>query len=123
MIFGVGIDLVEVRRIQASFHRFGDRFRHRVFTAAEIAFCEALPDKYLSYAARFAAKEAFAKALGTGLRGAISWSEIQVNDNERTRPTIAVAGKAQRFLGDRRIHVSLSHTAGHAIALVIIEEP
>lgn len=129
MIFGVGIDLVEVSRIRETFHRFGDRFRRRVFTESEAAFCETLADppdgragKYLSYAARFAAKEAFSKALGTGLRGAIGWSEIQVNDNERRRPSITVTGRAQRLLGNRRVHVSLSHTDSYATAVVVIEE-
>jgi holo-[acyl-carrier protein] synthase len=122
MIFGVGIDLVEVSRIRETLLRFGDRFRRRIFTAPEVAFCETLADKYLSYAARFAAKEAFSKALGTGLRGAIGWSEIQVNDNERTRPSISVTGRAERLLGNRRVHVSLSHTSDYATAVVVIEE-
>jgi holo-[acyl-carrier protein] synthase len=121
MIFGIGIDLVEVGRIRDSFARFGTRFQRRIFTESEIAFCETLSDKYLSYAARFAAKEAFSKALGTGLRGAISWCEIQVNDNERTRPTIVVTGRAAQFLDNRRVHVSLSHTGSHATAIVVIE--
>jgi holo-[acyl-carrier protein] synthase len=122
MIFGVGIDLVDVRRIQKSFERFGTRFQRRVFTPDEVAFCETLPDRYLSYAARFAAKEAFSKALGTGLRGAIGWGEIQVNDNERMRPTLTVSGRARRILGDRRVHVSLSHTETYAVAIAVIEE-
>jgi holo-[acyl-carrier protein] synthase len=129
MIFGIGVDLVEVARIRAAFSRFGDRFRRRIFTEREAAFCESLGDppdgragKYLSYAARFAAKEAFSKALGTGLRGAIGWSEIQINDNERTRPSITVTGGARRFLGNRRVHVSLSHTDSYATAVVVIEE-
>ena len=129
MIFGIGIDLAEVRRIRESFQKFGTRFQRRVFTPDEIAFCETLPDppdgragKYLSYAARFAAKEAFSKALGTGLRGAIGWAEIQVNDNERTRPTMTVFGAARRLLGDRRVSVSLSHIRDYATAMVVIEE-
>jgi len=129
MIFGVGVDLVEVSRLRETFRRFGDRFRRRIFTESEVTFCETLPDppdgragKYLSYAARFAAKEAFSKALGMGLRGAIGWSEIQVNDNERMRPSISVTGRARRFLGNRRVHVSLSHTNNYATAVVVIEE-
>jgi holo-[acyl-carrier protein] synthase len=121
VIFGIGIDLVEVRRIRESFQKFGARFQQRVFTPDEITFCETLSDKYLSYAARFAAKEAFSKALGTGLRGAIGWTEIQVNDNERTRPTMTVFGAARRLLGDRRISVSLSHVRDYATAMVVIE--
>jgi holo-[acyl-carrier protein] synthase len=121
-IFGIGIDLVEVSRIRQSFERYGDRFRDRVFTAAEISFCETRAVKYLSYAGRFAAKEAFSKALGTGLRGAIGWREIQVNDNERTRPTITVFGRAKALLNLRRVHVSISHTQEHATAIAVIED-
>lgn len=126
MISGIGIDLVEVRRIREAFQKYGARFQQRVFTPDEITFCETLSDKYLSYAARFAAKEAFSKALGTGLgvltpRGAIGWTEIQVNDNERTRPTMTVSGAARRLLGNRRVSVSLSHTRDYATAIVVIE--
>jgi holo-[acyl-carrier protein] synthase len=123
MIFGVGIDLVEVARIRDSFARFGARFSRRIYTESEIAFCETLADKFPSYAARFAAKEAFSKALGTGLRGIISWREIQVNDNERSRPSVTVTGRAKAFLANRRVHLSMSHTAAHATAVVVIEEP
>jgi holo-[acyl-carrier protein] synthase len=122
MVFGIGIDLVDVKRIRESFSRFGTRFQQRIYTEPEIAFCETLPDKFPSYAARFAAKEAFSKALGTGLRGAISWREIQVNDNERTRPSITAFGRAKRFLGERRVHLSMSHTGEQATAIVVIEE-
>jgi holo-[acyl-carrier protein] synthase len=122
VIFGIGIDLVEVRRIRETLARFGPRFRKRIFTDGEVAFCETLPDKLPSYAARFAAKEAFSKALGTGLRGTIAWREIEVNDNERSRPTITVSGRARAILGNRPIHVSLSHTREHATAIVVIEE-
>jgi holo-[acyl-carrier protein] synthase len=122
LIFGIGIDLVDVSRIRDSFARFGARFQKRIFTESEIAFCEPLPDKYLSYAARFAAKEAFSKALGTGLRGRIAWREIQVNDNERSRPTLTVSGRAKGLLENRPVLVSLSHTRGQATAIVIIED-
>jgi holo-[acyl-carrier protein] synthase len=122
MIFGVGIDLAEQKRIRTAFERFGPRFRDRIFTESEIAFCESVADKYSSYAARFAAKEAFAKALGTGLRGIINWRDIQVNDNERSRPTITAFGRARLLLGSRRVHVSLSHATDYATAIVVIEE-
>jgi len=121
VITGIGIDIIEVARIRDSFVRFGARFRRRIFTAGEVAFCETLSDKFPSYAARFAAKEAFSKALGTGLRGVVAWHEIQVNDNERSRPTITVSGRAASFLGERRVHLSLSHTQGYAAAVAVIE--
>jgi len=122
VIFGIGIDLVEIARIRASFDRFGTRFTRRIYTERETSFCESLADKLPSYAARFAAKEAFSKALGTGLRGVVAWREIEINDNERTRPTIAVQGRAKLLLGDRSVYLSLSHTRDYATAIVVIEE-
>jgi holo-[acyl-carrier protein] synthase len=121
-VFGVGIDLVKVERIRLALERFPDRFRTRVFTAAEVAFCENLQHKTLSYAGRFAAKEAFSKALGTGLRGAIGWREIEVRDNERSRPTIAVSGRAGRILGSKKTHLSITHLEDYAAAVVVIED-
>jgi len=121
-IFGVGIDLVKVDRIRQALERYPDRFRRRIFTSTEVAFCEKLANKYLSYAGRFAAKEAFSKALGTGLRGAISWNEIEVDDNERSRPTLRPTGRARQFLGSRKAHLSISHLDDYATAVVVIEE-
>ena len=121
-VFGIGIDLVSVSRVRAALERFPDRFRNRVFTAAEVGFCETLGDKYPSYAGRFAAKEAFSKALGTGLRGAIGWTEIDVCDNERSRPTIRVSGRAEKILAGRKIHLSISHLPDYATAIVVIED-
>lgn len=121
-IFGIGIDLIEVKRIRRALERHPQRFRLRIFSNAEVAFCETLADKYLSYAARFAAKEAFSKALGTGLRGAIAWRDIEVRDNERSRPTIATSGRAAELLAGRRVHLSLTHTDEYAAAVVVIED-
>ncbi|MBN2536725.1 holo-ACP synthase [candidate division WOR-3 bacterium] len=121
-MFGIGIDLVEVARVRRALERYPERFRDRVFTPSEVAFCEGLADKYPSYAGRFAAKEAFSKALGTGLRGAIGWREIEVLDNERTRPGIAVSGRAAALLGDRKVHLSITHLKDHASAVVLIED-
>src|SRR5512139_853479 len=104
-IFGIGIDLVNVGRVRTALERYPEKFRNRVFTPAEVGFCETLGDKYPSYAGRFAAKEAFSKALGTGLRGAIGWTEIDVCDNERQRPTIKVTGRAEKILAGRKVHV------------------
>lgn len=121
-VFGVGTDIVKVARIRAAFERHPERFRDRVFTRPEVEFCETLADKFPSYAGRFAAKEAFSKALGTGLRGAISWTEITVLDNEKSRPGISVTGKAATILGPRRVHLSISHLDDYATAIVVIEE-
>ncbi|MCX8015679.1 MAG: holo-ACP synthase [candidate division WOR-3 bacterium] len=121
-IWGIGIDLVEVDRIQKTIERFGERFKNRIFTKEEQKFCESQKNKHLSYAARFAAKEAFSKALGTGLRGKIGWREIVVIDNERTRPQLTVLGKAKELLNNRKTYLSLTHTDNYASAIVIIEE-
>ncbi|MEO0094110.1 MAG: holo-ACP synthase [candidate division WOR-3 bacterium] len=121
-IFGIGIDLIEVNRIKSALNKFPKRFRSRIFTKNEIAFCEKRSNPYLSYAARFAAKEAFAKALGTGLRGKISWQDIEVVDDELSKPSLVITGKALKILGKRKVRLSLSHTEDYATAIVIIEE-
>jgi len=121
-VFGIGIDLVNVGRVRAALERYPERFRNRVYTPAEVRFCETLGDKYPSYAGRFAAKEAFSKALGTGLRGAIGWAEIDICDNERTRPTIRVTGQAEKILAGRKVHLSISHLSDYATAVVVIED-
>ena len=120
-IYGIGIDLVDVARVRNALERYPEKFRSRVFTPAEVRFCETLGDKYQSYAGRFAAKEAFSKALGTGLRGAIGWTEIEVCDNERSRPTIKVTGRAEQILAGRKVHLSISHLPAYATAIVVIE--
>lgn len=121
-VFGIGIDLVRVERIRAAIERHPDRFLARIYTPAELAFCAGLADPLPSYAGRFAAKEAFSKALGTGLRGAIGWTEIDVLDNERSRPTIRCTGRAAALLGPRRVHLSISHLDDYATAVVVIED-
>lgn len=121
-VFGIGIDLASVARVRAALERYPERFRNRVFTKSEVEFCETLGDKYPSYAGRFAAKEAFSKALGTGLRGAIGWTEIDVCDNERSRPTIRVSGRAEQILAGRKTHLSISHLSDYATAIVVIED-
>lgn len=121
-IFGIGIDLVEVARIKQVMEKYDKRFKTRIFTPVEQNFCEKQKGKYLSYAARFAAKEAFSKALGTGLRGKISWQDIVVVDNEKTRPTLDIKGRAKELLNNRKTFLSISHTENYASAVVIIEE-
>ena len=125
MIVGTGVDIAEVPRIAASIDRFGERFLKRVFTAAEIRYCEPKANKAERFAARFAAKEAALKAIGTGLHFGISWQDVEVTRQPGGRPTIAFhrnAGDFFRKLGARRAHLSLSHTTEHAIAYVILED-
>jgi holo-[acyl-carrier protein] synthase len=124
MIVGTGIDIVEVPRVAAALERFGARFLARVFTEAEIRYCRSKHNAVERFAARFAAKEAGLKAIGTGWRGGVGWKDIEVRREPGGRPTIAFSGKAAEFaarLGVKRASLSLSHTREHAIASVILE--
>lgn len=124
MIVGTGIDIAEVPRIRQSIERFGDRFLHRVFTDGEIRYCDSKANRAERYAARFAAKEAAMKALGTGWNHGVRWRDIEVSRQPGHRPTITFHGKAAEFakkLGATNIALSLTHTADQAIAQVILE--
>jgi|SRR5947209_1492184 len=124
MIVGTGVDICEVPRIKAAVERFGERFLSRVFTAEEARYCLSKPNAAERLAARFAAKEAGMKAIGTGLRHGITWQDVEVVRLPGQRPNLKFSGKAKEFadrLGCRRVHLSLSHTAEQAIAYVILE--
>lgn len=125
MIVGTGIDIAEVPRIAAAIERYGERFLKRVFTSAEIQYCESKVNRTERYAARFAAKEAGLKAIGTGWKRGVGWHEVEVRREPGGRPTVVFSGKAGEFaarLGVRRALLSLSHTAQYAIAQVILED-
>lgn len=125
MILSIGIDIVEVYRIRQTIART-PRFVQRVYTAEERAFCEGKGVAAAqSYAGRFAAKEAFLKALQTGWRGRITWQDMEVVSLDGGAPTMTITGEAALILKERgadRIHVSISHTAKHAVAQVIFEK-
>jgi holo-[acyl-carrier protein] synthase len=125
VIVGTGIDIVEVPRIAAAVERFGERFLNRVFTASEIRYCQSKQNAMERFAARFAAKEAGFKAIGTGWRHGVTWQDVEVGREPGGRPSICYSGKAAEFaakLGVRRASLSLSHTAEQAIAQVILED-
>ena len=124
MIVGTGIDITEVPRIAQAITRYGDRFLRRIFTEGEIQYCESKANRMERYAARFAAKEAAMKALGTGWNHGIRWRDVEVRREPGGRPTIAFHGKAAEFaakLGAAHVALSLSHTNSEAIAQVILE--
>ena len=126
MIVGIGVDLAEVDRIRDALERpaTGERFRDRVYTPGEQAYCERRRRKYESYAARFAAKEAVMKALGRGWSREIGWTEIEVMRERGGRPTIRLHGKTAAYatkLGVRTIVLAITHTAETAMAQVIAE--
>ncbi len=126
MILGVGVDLVEVPRMQRILERpWARRFVERVFCPEEIAVCDGAARPAEAYAARFAAKEAVAKALGTGFSRGITPAAIVVRGGERTRPTISLQAKAlilAESMNVSDIHVSPTHTAGDACVMVVIEK-
>jgi len=125
MIVGSGIDLVEIGRIQQSMDRYGQRFLDRIYTAAEQAYCARKRMAAESFAARFAAKEAGAKALGTGISHGVSWLEIEVAREPGGRPTLQFHGRALQFaahLGVRRAALSITHTDELAMASVVLED-
>jgi len=124
VIVGTGVDLCEVPRIEQAMARYGERFKQRVYTDREIAYAERKANRYERYAARFAAKEAGMKALGTGWRGGIRWRDFEVTNLASGRPTLAFHGKAAEIaarLGVRNIALSLTHTREQALAMVILE--
>lgn len=127
-ILGIGADLADIRRIQASLDRFGDRFRHRCFTELERTRSDRKPNAAWSYAKRFAAKEACAKALGTGMGRDVYWRDIGVVNLPSGQPTIALTGPAARHLQaltpaghTALIHLTLSDEHPYALAFVVIE--
>ena len=125
MIISIGVDIVEVYRIKQTMERTL-RFVDRVFTEREQEYCiEKGVAAYQSFAARFAAKEAFLKALKTGWRGKITWRDIEIVTDDQGAPSFEVTGEAQKLLaaiGADAVHVSLSHTTDHAFAEVILEK-
>ena len=125
MIVSIGIDIVEVYRIRETISRT-PRFVERVFTLAERAYCESKGAAAAqSFAARFAAKEAFLKALKTGWRGKITWQDIEIVSGADGVPSLKIEGEARKILetlGANQIHLSLSHTTEHAVAQVILEK-
>ena len=125
MIVGTGIDLVEIDRIHHAIQRFGPRFLNRVYTSAEQAYCLRKRKSAESFAARFAAKEAGAKALGTGISFGVSWLEFEVVREFSGRPILRFHGRAAQIvarLGVARAALSLTHTGALAQASVVLED-
>jgi holo-[acyl-carrier protein] synthase len=125
MIVGSGVDLCEVSRIKSAIERYGDRFLERVYTEREIAYASRKANLYERYAARFAAKEAGMKAIGTGWHGGVRWRDFEVTNLPSGRPTMQFHGKAAEYaqqLGVQNISLSITHTSVQAMAMVILEK-
>ena len=124
MIYGIGVDLVDITRMTQAVTRTGARLIERLYTETEQAYCRAHQPPYACYAARFAAKEAFLKALGTGLRKSMRWRDIEVCRDALGKPSLRLYGALQDLCATaevQHIHLSLSHSATCAIAQVILE--
>ena len=125
MVLGLGTDLIETKRVEESIARFGDRFLERIFTAGEIAYCQRKKNAAESFAARFAAKEAGAKALGTGISRGVTWKEFEVRREASGRPTLHMSGRAAELaeaIGVKKVQLSLTHSRELALAVVVAED-
>ena len=124
MIVGIGLDIAEVDRIAEAIRRYGPAILERLYTPEEVAYCESHKNKFERYAARFAAKEAAMKALGTGWRRGVRWRDIEVSNAPGGKPTVRLEGVAKRIadgLGVRNISLSITHSGNLALAEVIFE--
>lgn len=124
MIVGIGTDIVAIRRFQRFVDENNTAILYRLFTKKELEYCSTKKSAAASYAARFAAKEAFMKALGTGLRDGLSWQDMEVINDSHGKPELNLSGRAQQLFEDRCISksfLSLSHDGDNALAMVVLE--
>jgi len=124
MIKGIGIDIIEIERVKAAVKKYGKNFLRRVFTKREIDYCTSQKAyRFPELAVRFAAKEAYSKALGTGITGfgrqhdGLNWQEIEVSNDRKGKPLLVIKGKVSK-----KAHVSLSHSQAYAVASVYVEK-
>ena len=125
MIYGIGIDLVENDRIEKIIQKWGEKFLSRVFSDSEITYCKRHAQAAIHYGARFAVKESFLKAIGTGLGRGVKLLEIEVINEESGKPEIRLSGGAQEYFmkaGIAKIHLSITHTKNYASAMVLLEK-
>jgi holo-[acyl-carrier protein] synthase len=121
MVKGIGIDIIEIERVRSSIETLGDAFLQRVYTEGEIAYCTAKQNRYQHFAARFAAKEAVSKALATGWAGDFSWRDTEVINTPGGQPQVVLHGAMRDRLAACRVHLSLSHSATHVVAVAVID--
>lgn len=121
MIKGIGVDIIEIARIQSSIDRFGDTFLRKIFTDAEIAYCQSRKNPAQHFAARFAAKEAVSKALSTGWSSEFEWKNVEVTNELSGKPNVLLHGNTADALRTSKVHVSLSHSESAVVAFAVIE--
>ena len=121
MIRGIGVDLIEIQRIQSSIDEFGETFLRKIFTDAEIAYCRSRKNPAQHFAARFAAKEAVSKALSTGWSGEFEWKNVEVTNELSGKPNVTLHGSTAEALKKSNVHLSLSHSETAVVAFAVIE--
>ena len=125
MIFGTGIDIIEVGRIKKSIQRYSDRFEQKVFTQKEIDYCHSQADPAKHFAARFSVKEAVLKCFGTGITGGVLWKDIEVDKKKSGQPVLSLHGKGKKLFNQlklKHIHISITHEKSYAVAHAIAEK-
>jgi holo-[acyl-carrier protein] synthase len=125
MIYGIGIDLVRVQRIEDALRRWGERFQEKVFTAGEIKYCLQKRNPFPNFAARFSAKEAFVKALGIGIRRGVHWRDVEVQRGPLGKPVLKLSGRALEICQRERVEgifLSLTHDHEYGSAMVVLEK-
>ena len=125
MIFGTGLDIIEIERIRKSLEKYSERFEEKVFTQDEIDYCRAQADPARHFAGRFAVKEAVSKCLGTGISGGVAWKDIEVLQKESGQPILKLTHKTKELFDHHKlnaIHISISHARDFAIANAIAEK-
>jgi len=123
MVFGLGIDIIEIERIKQSIDKFGDKFIEKIFTPDEISYCSSKADKYQHYAARFAAKEAVSKSLSDLWNEKYGWKDIEVMNNTKGKPDVVLKGDLLNAAADSlEIHISISHSRDYACCVAITQQ-
>ncbi len=121
MIFGIGIDIIEIERIEESVNKFGDRFLNKIFTEVELEYSLTKKNKFQHLAARFAAKEAIAKALATGWSKGFRWKDIEIYNEKSGLPKVKLSGNLAEFLGDNKsLQITMSHSHHYVTCFAII---
>jgi len=121
VIQGIGVDIIEIQRIQSSITQFGDTFLRKIFTDAEIAYCRSRKNPAQHFAARFAAKEAVSKALATGWSGEFEWKNVEVTNELSGKPNVILHGITAKALEKSAVYLSLSHSDVSVVAFAVIE--
>ena len=122
MVAGVGVDIIEVSRIQAAVERWGERFLKRIYTPGEVAYCRSLERPFESFAGRFAVKEACMKALGTGWTDGVKWWSFEVKNEKSGKPYVVLDSDLDKKINGKKIFVSISHTENYATGVAVLSD-